>query len=67
MRSVVAGITLQLDRSGGQGGLRDEIARILGDPELDLVYTVGDGEHVDADGVPAQLRPSDGRTVTTAR
>ena len=64
MRSVVAGITVRLDRSGGHGGLRDAIARILGDPELDLVYTVGDGKHVDADGVPVELRPSDGRTVT---
>jgi signal transduction histidine kinase len=64
MRSVVAGISLRLGRSGGDGGVRDAIARILGDPELDLVYSVGDGEHVTADGFPAQLRPSDGRTVT---
>ena len=40
------------------------IARIARRPRLDLVYTVGDGEHVDADGVPAELRPLDGRTVT---
>jgi signal transduction histidine kinase len=64
MRSVVAGISLRLDRSAGAGGLRHAIARILGDPELDLVYTVGDGEHVDADGVPAQPRQSERRTVT---
>ena len=48
------------------GELREELARALGDPSVQLAYWLPDEEqHVDADGRPVELPPSgSGRTIT---
>ena len=50
------------------GGVRDALARSLGDPTLELAYAVGEGGYVDLAGRPATLpAASSGRTATVVR
>jgi hypothetical protein len=48
------------------GSLREELARALGDPSVELAYWLPDsGQHVDAEGRPVELPPPGaGRAVT---
>jgi signal transduction histidine kinase len=49
-RGAVARVVVQLAQSPAPGGLRDALARTLGDPSLGLGYPLGDGRLVDARG-----------------
>jgi signal transduction histidine kinase len=62
-RDVVARLVLELAESPPPGGLRDALARIVGDPELVLAYPLGDdGRLVDAAGAPVELGAERHRT-----
>jgi signal transduction histidine kinase len=71
-RAAVARLVLELSESPAPGGLRNRLAKIIGDPDLVLAYPVGDASSlVDVDGRPADptTRPAqttvlrDGRAV----
>jgi signal transduction histidine kinase len=49
-RGAVARLVVELAESPAPGGLRDALARTLGDPSLVLGYPLGDGRVVDARG-----------------
>jgi signal transduction histidine kinase len=49
-RDAVARLVVELAGSPAPGGLRDVLARMLGDPSLQLVYPLADGRLVDAQG-----------------
>jgi signal transduction histidine kinase len=63
-RSAVAGIVVDLAEAPLPGGLRETLARSLGDPGLDVAYPVLDGRYVDAGGTPISAEPADGRATT---
>jgi signal transduction histidine kinase len=63
-RSAVAGIVVELAEAPLPGGLRQTLARSLGDPGLDVAYPVLDGRYVDAGGTPIGAQPTDGRATT---
>jgi signal transduction histidine kinase len=56
----------RLSNAPADGGLRDDLARALGDPTLELAYWIPESEHfVDADGRRVELpRPGEGRAVS---
>jgi signal transduction histidine kinase len=57
-RSAIARLVVELTQSPPPGGLRDALARIVGDPGLALAYPVGDGSRlVDAQGRRVELPP----------
>ena len=63
--AAVGDLVIELEHTPTQG-LRDALARALGDPTLELAYRLPDsGRYVDGDGSPMQL-PTDGdsRAVT---
>ena len=62
-RSSLARLVIELSAAAG-GGLRDLLARTLGDDTLALAYPVGAGDDVDARGQPVDTRPADGRAAT---
>ena len=65
-RASVAELVVELDESGVSGGLRDALARALGDPSLTVAYWLPDeGRYVDIDGRPVRLADSDGGRVAT--
>src|SRR6266568_1171770 len=50
-RSAMAALTVELGQSPPPGGLREVLARSLGDPDLEVAYPLGDpGRLVDATG-----------------
>jgi signal transduction histidine kinase len=49
-RDAVARLVVELAGSPAPGGLRDVLARMLGDPSLQLAYPLADGRLVDAQG-----------------
>jgi signal transduction histidine kinase len=51
-------------RTAGELGLRDRLARALGDPTLQLAYRLDDGRYVDDSGRPAAVPDRPGRAVT---
>ena len=53
-----------LARRPAPGGLRDALARALGDPELQLAYPLDEGRQVDAAGRAIELPQANGRAVT---
>ena len=58
-RGAVAQLVLDLGASPEPGGVRDALARALGDPELRLAYWVPERNgFVDADGRPVELSPA---------
>jgi signal transduction histidine kinase len=63
---AVGKLIARLGETPGRGQLRDELARALGDPTIELVYWLPDGERfVDARGRTVQLpAPGSGRGVT---
>jgi signal transduction histidine kinase len=65
MRSAIARIVVRLDESASQERISDTLARVLSTSDVDVVYPIGDGRHVDADGEPVSLPPTDGRVTTT--
>lgn len=55
-RSEVARLVVDLAQAPAPGGLRDVLRGIVGDPELELVYSLGDREDlVDTEGQPVEL------------
>jgi signal transduction histidine kinase len=65
-RTRIADLVVELGRGVPTGGLRDVLARALGDPTLQLVFPAPNGDgFVDPDGKPVAL-PSEGpmRAVT---
>jgi signal transduction histidine kinase len=62
----IAGLVVELGRGVPVGGLRDVLARALGDPTLELAFAGPSGlGFVDAHGLPVELPVADGsRTVT---
>jgi signal transduction histidine kinase len=63
-RSSLARLVVELGESAPAGGLRDALARALADPELDIVYPVGEERYTDADGRTVDPAPVEGRVVT---
>ena len=64
-RDALAAVTAQVASSPAPGGLRDALARALGDPSLELGYPLGGGGTlVDADG--AEVRMGGGGTLVDA-
>lgn len=53
-RSSIAGLVIDLASAPPTGGLRDALARMLGDESLQLAYPLSEGELVDATGRPLQ-------------
>jgi signal transduction histidine kinase len=51
-------------QTGGATSMRERLARVLGDPTLELMYRLDDGRHVDASGQPLVLPESSDRAVT---
>ena len=66
-RAKVARLVVELAGAPAGGGLRDALAETLGDPGLELLFPLGDGRHVDANGRPADPAPDAGRSVTQLR
>jgi signal transduction histidine kinase len=54
-------------RAGASASLRERLARILGDPTLDVAYRLDDGRYVDADGTARELVESPDRAITLIR
>ena len=66
LRRTVHQLSHELTAAPGPGRLREVLARSVGDERLQVAYWLeGPGLHVDADGLPADIGPADGRTVTT--
>jgi signal transduction histidine kinase len=64
-RSVMARLVVELGGSPPPGGLRDVLARSLGDPDLKVAYRLLDPERlVDARGMPVDPAAPEGRAVT---
>jgi signal transduction histidine kinase len=51
-------------RTEGATGLRERLARVLGDPTLDVAYRLDDGRYVDTDGHPLELPQGPNRAIT---
>ena len=51
-------------RTGGAASLRERLARVLGDPTLDVAYRLDDGRYVAADGRQLELPQGSDRAVT---
>ncbi|HET6712748.1 MAG TPA: histidine kinase [Actinomycetota bacterium] len=64
MRSSLARLVVELGEPAPAGGLRDGLARTLADPELEIVYPVGEGHYADAGGRTVDLARVEGRVAT---
>jgi signal transduction histidine kinase len=51
-------------RTEGATGLRERLARVLGDPTLDVAYRIDDGRYVDTAGHPLELPEDPNRAIT---
>ena len=51
-------------RTGGAASLRERLARVLGDPTLDVAYRPDNGRYIGADGRPLELPEGPDRAVT---
>jgi signal transduction histidine kinase len=51
-------------RTEGATSLRERLAKVLGDPTLDLAYRLADGRYVDAAGQPLELPQGPQRAIT---
>ena len=67
-RSEASDLVVEL-RTEGATSLRERLARVLGDPTLDVAYRLDDGRYVDAAGRPLELPQGPERAITlvTAR
>ena len=63
-RDEVARLVVELGEAPAPGGVRDALARALGDPELQLAYPLDEGRQVDAAGLAIELPQGNGRAVT---
>jgi signal transduction histidine kinase len=68
-RGAVADLVIELGGTPAPGGLRDALARALGDPSLAIAFWLPErSRYVDADGRPIELSVVDGaRTATVIR
>jgi signal transduction histidine kinase len=62
-RSEASDLAVEL-RTEGAASLREQLARVLGDPTLDVAYRLDDGRYVDAAGEPFELPQSPNRAIT---
>jgi signal transduction histidine kinase len=62
-RSEASDLAVEL-RTEGAASLREQLARVLGDPTLDLAYRLDDGRYVDAAGEPIELPQDPNRAIT---
>ena len=67
-RSEASDLVVEL-RTDGATSLRERLAKVLGDPTVEVAYRLGDGRHVDATGQPLELphRPERAITLVTVR
>ena len=65
-RLAVAALVVELGETPAPGGLREALARALGDPSLELAYWLRDDTFVDADGHAVSLPAADSGRVATA-
>jgi signal transduction histidine kinase len=64
-RSAMAALVVELGQSPAAGGLREMLARSLGDPGLQVAYPLGEpGRLVDATGTAVDPAKREGRAVT---
>jgi signal transduction histidine kinase len=64
-RSVMARLVVEVGGSPPPGGLRDVLARSLGDPDLRVAYRLlNPGRFVDAEGMPVDPAAPEGKAVT---
>src|SRR6266567_2411298 len=64
-RSAMAALTVELGQSPPPGGLREVLARSLGDPDLEVAYPLGDPWRlVDATGTAVDPAKREGGAVT---
>jgi signal transduction histidine kinase len=63
-RSSVARLVVELSASAPEGGLQEALARSLADPELQIVYPVGEERYADAQGRAVDLARVEGPVVT---
>lgn len=64
-RSAVVRLVTATSETPPLGSLRNALAEILHDQDLQLAYPVGDPpRHVDVDGHPVSVDPGEGRTIT---
>jgi signal transduction histidine kinase len=63
-RSSLARLVVELSESAPAGGLREALARSLGDPELEIAYLVGEERYADARGRTVDLASVDVRAAT---
>jgi signal transduction histidine kinase len=61
-RPELSELVVELPR--GAGGMRERLARALGDPTLEVAYRLADGRSVDATGRPVSLPDGTDRAVT---
>jgi len=65
-RGMVAGLVVELDGPGTSSGLREALARALGDPSLELAYWFPpEKKYVDGNGTPVKLPEDDGPRRST--
>jgi signal transduction histidine kinase len=62
-RSEASDLVVEL-RTDGAMSLRERLAKVLGDPTVDVAYRLGDGRHVDAAGRPLELPQDPERAIT---
>jgi signal transduction histidine kinase len=62
-RSEASDLVVEL-RTDGATSLRERLAKVLGDPTVDVAYRLGDGRHVDAAGRPLELPQGPERAIT---
>ena len=64
-RAAVGDLVVELTQAVSPAEVRDALARTLGDPSLELAFSIPDKErYVDVAGRPLMLAPGDGRAVT---
>ncbi|HEV2255538.1 MAG TPA: histidine kinase [Streptosporangiaceae bacterium] len=64
-RSAMAALVVELGQSPAAGGLREVLARSLGDPDLEVAYPLGNPERlVDATGAAVDPATRQGHAVT---